>query len=150
MNEQEYMDYLEIKFLELAEESGVSYKKVEPGQGKVIIKENGVILGELGDSYPTEDVLKMLVKEPEAVEIEYTSTFKLGELDFIYSDNGTLYDGIQTDNHLKVHFESLVTLYENLNSNAKKTHNIESHTITTPTDQVSFDECSTQVLLEAS
>lgn len=49
INEQEYMDYLEGRFLELAKESGVSFKKVEPGQGKVIIKENGVILGELGD-----------------------------------------------------------------------------------------------------
>lgn len=49
MNIHEYMDYLEARFLELAEESGVTYKKVEPGQGKVIIKENGVILGELGD-----------------------------------------------------------------------------------------------------
>ncbi|AJD93123.1 hypothetical protein JMA_38050 (plasmid) [Jeotgalibacillus malaysiensis] len=49
MNIHEYMDYLETRFLELAEESGVTYKKVEPGQGKVIIKENGVILGELGE-----------------------------------------------------------------------------------------------------
>ena len=49
MSEKKYMDYLETRFLELAKESGVSFEKVEPGQGKVIIKENGVILGELGD-----------------------------------------------------------------------------------------------------
>lgn len=49
INLHEYIDFLETRFLELAEESGVSYKKVEPGQGKVIIKENDVVQGELGD-----------------------------------------------------------------------------------------------------
>jgi|GEM_PF-6880548 len=149
MNEQEYMDYLEERFLQLADENGIQYEKVAPGEGKVIIKENDVIIGELGEAYPTEEVLKMLVKESEPSilynKIEYSQFFS-----FTDSEDGYIIESDYLLNDSNLKFEDLLKEIEIKKLVIKGTPKVETPLVTIPNERVSYDVCSSQTLMEAS
>ncbi|MEJ6529635.1 hypothetical protein [Exiguobacterium sp. USCH10] len=154
MNEQEYMDYLEERFLQLAEENGIQYEKVAPGEGKVIIKENDVIIGELGDPYPTERVLKMLVKEPEDPilykKIEYSQFFSFADSELLFSEDGYIIESNYSLNNSNLNFEDLLKEIEIKKLVIKGTPKAETPLVTIPNERVSYDACSSQTLMEAS
>ncbi|WP_214808556.1 MULTISPECIES: hypothetical protein [unclassified Exiguobacterium] len=63
MNKQERMMKMKEKVLRKLERDGVKYNVKAKGEGKLIVVENGEVIGELGLPIPQKEFLSVLVKD---------------------------------------------------------------------------------------
>lgn len=70
MNREERKRKMKEKLIQKLERDGVDYTIGAKGEGKLIVVENGKVLGELGSPLPQEEILSILVGSPQESEVE--------------------------------------------------------------------------------
>lgn len=95
MNREERKRKMKEKLIQKLERDGVDYTIGAKGEGKLIVVEDGIVLGELGSPLPQEEILSILVASSQETEVEPILSEDIHIEDFytmLISDNGSIED----------------------------------------------------------
>ncbi|WP_149038965.1 hypothetical protein, partial [Exiguobacterium sp. SH31] len=70
MNREERKRKMKEKLIQKLERDGVDYTIGAKGEGKLIVIEDGKVLGELGSPLPQEEIISILVRSSQESEVE--------------------------------------------------------------------------------
>lgn len=108
MNREERKRRMKEKLIQKLERDGVEYTIGARGEGKLIVVEDGKVIGELGSPLPQEEILSILVNtssEPECEPILYEHIYFESFYDMLVSNCGSLKEISLFDEHVTPNLE---------------------------------------------
>lgn len=103
MNREERKRKMKEKLIQKLERDGVEYTIGAKGEGKLIVVEDGKVIGELGSPLPQEEILSILVNsssEPESEPISYEDIYFESFYAMLVSNCGSLEEISLFDEHV--------------------------------------------------